>query len=75
MSNLKHCPFCGGIAKLRMVSPASGRRMIYVSCLHCGAMCRGKYWGATAGGSAAYIDKSEAIKSAVSDWNQRAGEV
>lgn len=68
-SQLKHCPFCGGAARLR---PATmmGRKLIYVCCSHCGSMGRGKPWGIIAGGGADYIPKEEAIKAAINEWNQ-----
>lgn len=65
MSDLKPCPFCGGVAGFSLGKMGDGTDWHYVECIECEA----------AGPEVKYADHNISVKEAlVEAWNTRAGE-
>lgn len=77
MANLKICPYCNEIPKMKKVSMKFMEDNIdkyYVECPDCGAATiqYDTYFGyATSGGKFHVLSKKEAIGLAIADWNKR----
>lgn len=76
MVNLKTCPYCEGIARIKKTSTKFIKDNIdkyYVECSDCGAATiqYDTYFGYSSGKKFRVLSKKEAIGLAVTDWNAR----